>query len=175
MITINSFAQHNTTSTSNHSQGKSNTAAFGVNIPLGEFSKTHFAGISIDYSWSHHRFGKLKALPKSIIGFVADAGIDYYLGKKETVVGYDYRYAGYFYLRAFGGAIYNLHKEVNITLTTGAIMGIYKGNVDFGFGFRFSGSYSITDNISLIPGIIFLNHKEAAALWAGKIQVAYSF
>ena len=160
---------------SNYANGKNNAAMFGINIPVGEFSKTHFAGISLEYSWSDHRFGSLMVLPKKLMGFTANGGLAYYFGKKETVAGYDYHYRGYLYLHVFGGAIYNPCKKGNITLITGPTMGIYKGSADVGFGINLAGSYSFTDKISLRPGIIFLKHHEAAALWAIAIGAVYSF
>jgi hypothetical protein len=159
----------------NYTKGKNNASSFGINIPVGEFSKTHFAGISLDYSWSHHRFGNLKALPKKLIELTANGGIAYYFGKKEMVAGYDYRYGGYLYLHAFAGAIYNPCKKGNITLTTGPSLGIYKGSADVGFGIKVGGSYSITDKIALRPEIIFLKHHEAAPLWVVAMRAVYSF
>jgi hypothetical protein len=47
-----------------NTNGKSSEAIAGINIPVGEISKTHIAGFSLGYSWSHHRFGNLNALPK---------------------------------------------------------------------------------------------------------------
>jgi hypothetical protein len=173
--TIKILAQDSVPGSPNYIKGKNNAGAFGINIPVGEFSKTHIAGIGLDYSWSHHRFGNLKVLPKKLIGFTAKGGIAYYFGKKETVAGYDYRYGGYLYLHAFGGAIYNPCKKGNITLTIGPTLGIYKGSADVGFGVNLGGSYSLTDKIALRPEIIFLNHHEAAALWVVTMRAVYSF
>jgi hypothetical protein len=165
---INIAAQTNT-------NGQSNTAIAGINIPAGEFSKTHIAGISLGYSWSHHRFGKLEALPKKIIGFTANGSMDYYFGKKEIVAGYHYRYRGYINLHAFGGIIYNPFKKGNITLTTGPAMGIYKNSTDFGFGLRLDVNYYFTNAIGIMPGIIFLKHTNATAIWVIAIRFAYCF
>ena len=157
------------------SNGKSHVAAFGLNVPLGEFSETHIAGISAHYSWSHHRFGKLKALPKKLIGFTANGGIDYYFGRKEVVAGYDYRYGGYIYLHAFGGIIYNPCKKGNITLTAGPTTGIYKGNADAGFGINLNGSYYFTDRIAFTPGVMYMKHDKTNALWAASFKATYIF
>ena len=54
-------------------------------------------------------------------------------------------------------------------------MGIYKGNADAGFGVKFSGNYFFTDKIGAGTGIIFLKHKDAAALWIAGIWTAWSF
>lgn len=173
--TIKVLPQKNISPAPNAENGKNNSVSLGINIPVGVFSKTHIAGISAGYSWSHHRFGNLDALPNKLIGFTAGGSIDYYFGKKETVAGYGYRYGGYIYLHVFGGAIYNPNKKMNITLTTGPTMGIYKGSADFGFGVNLGGSYYITNTIAIAPAIIFLKHKEAATLWVGAIRGTYSF
>ena len=82
-ITITVLAQTNNlvVAAQNYTNGKDNAASFGINIPVGEFSKTHFGRIALDYSWSYHRFGTLQALPKMLIGFTANGGIDYYFGR----------------------------------------------------------------------------------------------
>jgi hypothetical protein len=173
--TVKIFGQDDKPISANYTNGKNNAGAFCINIPVGEFFKTHFAGISLDYSWSHHRFGNLKVLPKKIIGFTANGGIAYYFGKEEMVAGHDYRYSGYLYLHAFGGAIYNPCKKGSITLTTGPTLGIYKAIADVGFGINIGGSYSLTDKIGLGPEMIFLKHHEAAALWVCAVRGIYSF
>jgi hypothetical protein len=94
-----------------------------INIPVGEFSETHIGGISLNYSWSHQRFGKLNKLPEKLIGLTANVGADYYFGKKETVAGYSFKYGGYAYLYALGGAIFNPCKDWNITSTAGTNIG----------------------------------------------------
>jgi hypothetical protein len=153
--------------------GKNNVASFGVNIPVGEFAETHIGGISLNYSWSHHRFGKLNKLPKKLIGFIANAGIGYYLGKKETVSEYDFKYSGYVYLHIFAGAIYNPYKQGNVVLTTGPTLGIYKGNADLGFGVNLNGSYYFNDRIAITPGVIYMKHNKVNALWAFSIKATY--
>lgn len=156
-------------------KGKNQLVAFGLSVPFGEFSETHIAGISANYSWSHHRFGKLKSLPKNLLGLTANGGADYYFGGKEVVAGYDYRYGGYMYLHMFGGIIYNQSKKGNITLTSGPTMGIYKGNADIGFGVNLNGSYYFTDRIAFTPGIIYMKHDKTNALWAISFMATYNF
>lgn len=163
------------TSRTNYTKDKSNAASFGINIPIGEFSETHLAGISLNYSWSHHRFGKLNKLPKKLIGFTASGGIDYYFGKKETVAGYDFRYGGYTNLYAFGGAIYNPCKKGNISLTTGPAMSIYKDNAEIGFGVIINGNYYFNDRIAITPGVLYLKFAEANALWVASLKATYNF
>jgi hypothetical protein len=152
-----------------------NTIVAGIHVPFGEFSETHIAGISLSYAWSNNRFGKLKALPKKLIGFTADAGIDFYLGKKEKVAGYDFKNGSYISLAILGGAIYSPCKRGNIRLTAGPALGIYKGNADLGFGVNLDGSYYLNTRIAITPGLIYLKHKEANALWAASVRASYNF
>ena len=182
--TIQLKAQPGKSNETNDSLGLNNSVCLRINVPVGEFSETHFGGIGLHYSWSHHRFGKSRVLPKKLIGFTAHGGIDYYLGKKETIAGYPYRYGGYVYLQAMAGAIYNFCKKNSlanpgvrgiISLTTGPTLGIYKGNADIGFGLNLDGGYYLTNRIALIGGILFLKHSKAAPLWVSTIEAAFSF
>ena len=168
------LAQADTSVTPNYTKGKNNAASLGVNIPVGEFSETHIGGISASYSWSHRRFGKLNKLPKKLIGFIANAGIDYYFGKKETVSGYDFKYGSSVYLHVFGGAIYNPCKDGNITLTTGPTLSLYKSNADLGFGVNLNGSYYFNDRIAITPGVIYMKHNKTNALWAVLMKATYN-
>jgi len=156
-------------------RGAVNSISIGINIPVGEFSETHIAGISLYYSRSHHRFGRLNILPRKLIGFTANGGLDHYIGKKETVAGYDFKYGNYTYLHAFGGIIYNPSRQTNISLTTGPSMSLYKGNADLGFGVSWNGSYYFTGRIAFTPGFIYMKHAKANALWAASLKATYNF
>ncbi len=104
--------------------GYSKTVSAGINITIPEFSQTHSFGAGISFSWSKHRFGMMEKKPTKPFGFIADGGIDYYFGKKETVSGYPYQYNGFTYIHTYGGVIYNCGKRGNINLTTGPALGI---------------------------------------------------
>ncbi len=156
----------------------------GINVPIGTFSESHIAGISSSYSWSHHRFGYLQARPRKLVGFTADGGIDYYLGKSITEAGYDFTYGNYLYLHTFGGIICNPGKKnrqkgylckTNIRLTAGPAMGIYKGNADVGYGIKLSGSYYLTEKLAITPGMMFMKHTLASSLGTAMISTTYNF
>jgi hypothetical protein len=155
--------------------GKQYAVSFGINAPIGEFAETHVAGIGSHYSWSNHRFGKLNASPKKMIGFTANGGIDYYLGKKVKVTGYDFKYGGYLYLHAFGGLIVNPTRKDNITLTTGPTFGIYKGNADAGLGVTLTFSSYVTDKIAVTPAVIYMKHDNTNALWVASVRATCNF
>jgi hypothetical protein len=155
--------------------GENQAVLVGIHIPLGEFAKTHLAGLSASYTWSRHRLGKLPVMPEKLFGFIANGGIDYYFGKKETVAGYEYRYGGYTYLHAFGGVIYNPTRTININLTTGPTMGIYKGVGDIGFGVSVAASYYINEKVGISPALQYMKHDQTKALWVLMLRGAYSF
>ena len=148
----------------------------GILLPVDEFSLTHVVGMGVSYSWSNRRFGYLKVLPKRIIGFTADAGLKYFMGRKEEVVaGNEFRYGNYLYLHAFGGMIYNPLKEGNLKLLAGPAMGIYMGHGEFGWGGQLEGSYYLNERISLSPALFLFKHKEANALFSAMLKFDYSF
>jgi hypothetical protein len=164
-------------------KGNNNIVSVGVNIPLGEFAQTHLGGIATDYSWSHHRFGAMTEMPKKQLGLIANGGIDYYLGKKETVAGNPYKYGGYLFIHTFGGAMYNFphtknlsfHGFGDISITAGPAIGIYKGGSDPALGAQLSSHYYINKKIAITPGVIYIKRAKANALWAAGLQGAYTF
>ena len=156
-------------------KGKISAVSIGLDVPVGEFAKTHFGGLGLSYAWSQHRFGKMTKPLKKRFGFTAKGGVDYYFGKQETVADYDYQYGGYLYLHAFAGAIYNAGKKTNLMLTTGPTLGIYKGGSDVGFGVSLAGSYYFGQRMGITSGIIYMKHAKANALWAPSIGVTRTF
>lgn len=155
--------------------GKQHAVAVGVQIPVGVFSESHLAGIGTSYSWSRHRLGRLPALPQKTIGFVATGGVDYYLGRKITEVGYDFKYFNYLYIHAFGGMIYNPGRKINTTLSGGPTLGVYKGSTDIGYGIKLDGSYSVSERIALSPGVMYMKHALANTLWVVMVKGTYNF
>ncbi|MEI9944581.1 MAG: hypothetical protein WDN26_10225 [Chitinophagaceae bacterium] len=163
-------AQSNTSA----SNGTNNLASFDMHLPVAIFARSHFAGAGLNYSWSHHRFGN-NVSPSKFLGFILNAGANYYFAKKISSAGYDFRYGGYFYPYIMPGIIVNPSATGNITLNTGPAMEIYKGNSNFGFGVNLFGSYFLTENISFGPGITYKKHEETDALWALAFRISYSF
>jgi len=167
-------AQIADTSSRKQVKGKSQAVAFGLYLPIGILSKSHIAGAGIDYSWSRHRFGRNISLTKPI-GFIVNGGINYYTGKKITTAGYDFRYGGYLNFYAMPGIQYNPLKNVNIALTAGPALNIYKGSVNAGIGINLLGNYFVSQNIAIGPGIIYKKHTNTDALWAATIRASYIF
>lgn len=165
-------AQSVDTITHKQVKGKSQAVAFGIYIPVGVFSNSHIAGAGIDYSWSRHRFGR-DISPGKIIGLTVNGGINYYVGKRMTTAGYDFRYGGYTNLYAMPGIIYNPLKNGNVALTAGPVLNIYKGSANAGIGINLFSNYFVSENIAIGPGIIYKKHTNTNALWAVTIRASY--
>ncbi|MEO7984049.1 MAG: hypothetical protein ABI688_08200 [Bacteroidota bacterium] len=140
--------------------------SFGAIVPTGSFSSTHIAGLSAQYAPARHVFGRVK-LKKFALTY--NAGLAYYLGKKETVSNYPYKYPNYLFIHAFGGVFYKLDKKTEIALTAGPAAGIYNGNTRFNFGSQLDINYYINNKVALGPRMILMKEHGAAALWAGAL------
>src|SRR5688572_5143006 len=80
------------------------TISVSAHIPMGEFSSTHFGGIGLEYAPAIHGFRMVQRDSLLVIkktAFHYNGGVTYYLGKKETVSGHDYKYPGYLFIHAF--------------------------------------------------------------------------
>ena len=141
--------------------GFSKTISAGIAIPSVEFNQTHGIGPCANFSWSKHRFGILDKKPSKSLGFIADAGIDYYPGKNKTVSNYQYKYNAFTYIHTYGGAIYNCGKRGNINLTTGPALGLENGFTTFFWGVNLNGAYYIKKNIAVTPGIQYMQDLNA--------------
>ena len=156
--------------------GYSKTVSAGINITIPEFSQTHSFGAGISFSWSKHRFGLMEKKPTKAFGFIADGGIDYYFGKKETVSGYPYQYNGFTYIHTYGGVIYNCCNRGNINLTTGPALGLEDGFTTFFLGVNLCGAYYIKEKIAITPGIIFMKDPRGPdPLLSCSIKASFAF
>jgi len=176
-MTIGKFAigQSQRPKVHHHPSGKQHAVSIGANIPLGSFSSTHIIGIATNYSWTDHRFGPMDVKPVKPFGFIANAGIAYYFGKKETVSGNPYDYPGYIFIHILGGAVYNPWRKANISLMAGPALGIYNGHTQFNIGSVLEGSYFIKEKIAISPGIIMMKESGADPLWAASIKATMAF
>ena len=170
------FTQTNTENKKILPKGYSKTVSAGVNITIPEFSQTHSFGAGINFSWSKHRFGLMEKRPTKSFGFIADGGIDYYFGKKETVSGYPYQYKGFTYIHTYGGVIFNCCKRGNINLTTGPALGLEDGFNSFFWGVNLSGAYYLNEKIAITPGIYFMKDFDSYdPLLSGSIKASFAF
>lgn len=155
-----------------HPKGKSHQAIFTASLPLGVFADSHIPGVGLAYSWSHHRFGD-SVNARKIIGFTAQAGFDYYIGRKETTAGYSFRYNNYLYAHVMPGIICNPSSKTNITLLAGPALGIYKESSSLAFGVSLSGAYHFNNRMSVGPVALYRKHAEVDALWAAGLRLSY--
>jgi len=156
-------------------KGRNHSVSIGLNIPFGDFSSTHNLGVGINYSWSKHRFGVLSAIPFKTIGFTFNIGVDYYLGKKETVGVYNYKYGNYSYLHTYGGIIFNPGRKGNISLAAGPAVGLYNGNTQFNVGINLSGNYYLNKHIAVTPAILFMKESVSDPLWSASLRASIVF
>jgi hypothetical protein len=156
--------------------GYSKTVSAGINITVPEFSRTHNFGAGIGFSWSKHRFGIMEKKLSKRVGFIADGGIDYYFGKKETVSGYPYQYNGFTYIHTYAGVMYNCCKRGNINLAAGPALGLEDGFTTFFWGVNLSGAYYVNEKIAITPGIIFMKDPESYdPLLSCSIKASFAF
>jgi hypothetical protein len=154
--------------------GTQHSILMNIDLPMGKFSETHLGGVGVQYAWSNHRFSK-NIRPDKLLGFTANGGVDFYVGTREKVAGYDYTYSIYTSLHTFGGVIYNPVKNSHITLTAGPTLGIYNGSSNAGFGVALAlGSY-FAQNIAISPALIYMKHDNTDALWVASFRIIYSF
>jgi len=168
-------AQQKEISNKLQTNSKSNSISTGIDIPIGKFSATHHIGFGLDYSWSHHRYGRMNEIPLKLLGFTFNAGADYYTGKKENTGYPPYTYNDYTYLHTYAGVIYNPGIKTNIRLTAGPALGLYAGHSQFNFGVNLAGSNYFTKNIAISPAIMLMKESGSDPLWAASVRVIYSF
>jgi hypothetical protein len=155
-----------------HSGGQNHLVSFDIHLPLGVFARSQFAGAGLSYSWSHHRFGDNISASK-LIGFTFNTGGDYYFGRRTKIAGYPFQYGGYIYTYLLAGVISNPKPNLNLSLTAGPTIGIYKGNADMGAGVHLFGNYYFRKNLSIGPGVTYKKHPDADALWTGTVRLCY--
>jgi hypothetical protein len=156
--------------------GYSKAVSAAINIPIPEFSRTHNVGFGAGFIWSKHCFGVMEKKPSKPFGFIADGGIDYYFGKKETVSGYQYKYNGFTYIHTYGGIIYNCCKRGNINLTTGPALGLEDGFTTFFWGVNLIGAYYINEKTAITPSIVFMKDLESYdPLLSFSIKASFTF
>ncbi len=155
--------------------GKKNAVSTGFAIPIHNFSNTHFAGATLQYSISKYRFGILKKKPVHSIGLTANGGASYFLGKKERVVSHDYRYPPYIHFHLHAGAIYNPKEKINIQLTAGPGVSLYNGTTRFTIGTGLEGNYFFNGNVALSAGLFLMKEHYSDPLYFGALKAKYTF
>ena len=106
---------------------------------------------------------------------MATGGIAYYVGKKETVSGYPYKYPAFIFMHAYPGMIYNADKKISVVLAGGPGLGIYNGTTRFNLGLLLQGNYAINEKIAVGPGIIMMKESGADPLGVISLKVDWAF
>lgn len=154
-------------------KGRNQIVSFTASLPLARYADSHTAGAGLSYSWSKHRFGDSVHAGRWI-GFTAQAGFDYFLGKKVTVAGNPFKYGNNLYVQVMPGIIYNPSPKANLCLLAGPSLGIYKSSSSLALGVQFSGAYHLSPQISVGPSVVYRKHAEVDALWTAGIRVGYT-
>ena len=175
LLTGPAIAQTKDAGKKDQPKGKANILSAGINIPLGDFSNTHVLGFGAEYFHSNHRFGSMKTKPVKAVGFIYSGGIDYYLGKKEKVSSYPYKYHGFTLLHGYGGVIYNPCKKGNISLITGPALGLSNGTAGFWWGVNLNGQYYFNEKFAIAPGLIFMKQHLADGIWSATLRGSMTF
>ena len=165
------FAQK-TDRNKNNQKHYSNSISLNVDLPIGYFFKTHSIGIGINYLWSDRRLGRLNYFPDNPFGFIFNTGADLFFGKTDS---YNVSYGGYLYIHLYGGGIFNPSAKVNISLTAGPMLRIYKGDSQLGIGADLRGSYAMSNRISIATVITITKEKDADPFYIGSLQVSFAF
>ena len=155
--------------------GKDNLVTVGAEIPIGDFSSTHSSGIGIEYSRSKSRFGITSFDNKGKIAFVYGGGAAIYIGKKETISFYSYKYPAYIFIKATAGVIYNPSPKMGFIIAAGPAIGMYNGNSQFNLTSKMVGNYYISEKLAITPGIILMKEMTVAdPLVAFSLKVSWA-
>lgn len=141
---------------------KSNLLSFGTDIPISDFSNTHLPSIGIEYSRSKNRFGIFSAADIKKIAFVYGGGAAIYIGKKETVSLYPYKYPAYVFIKATAGVLYKPGSKSGFTIAAGPAISIYNGNTQFNLNSKLEGHYFLNEKLAITPGIILMKEMTVA-------------
>lgn len=153
-------------------EGRHQQVAFTASAPTGSFADSHLIGAGLSYTWSNHRFGD-SVNARKWIGFTAQAGVDYFLGKKETVAGYPFKYGNNLYLQVMPGIICNPNSKSNVMLLAGPSLGIYKDASSLSLGVNLSGTYHLSPKLAVGPSVFYRKHAAVDALWTVGVKMGY--
>lgn len=175
MFTTASLAQTNKpAATTQPSKGMSNKISLGISFPIEAFKRSHSTGIAVEYVRSQNRFGQ-NSLTSPLIKFAMNGGISYHPGRTNATAGYPFSHGYYLNIYTLFGIDYKPSVPVNINLTTGPLMSIYKSNTDLGIGINLFSDYYLSNRIAVGPGLFFRKFGKTDALWSGAIRASYAF
>jgi hypothetical protein len=170
-----SVAQSNIINKNASPTGKNNSIAVGPATTAGSFSNTHSIGFHIDYYRTNNRLGSLATKPSRPIGLLFNAGMNYFLGKKETVSSYPYSYPGYALFYGTAGLIVNPIKQGNFTASTGPGIRLYNGTSSFALYTKITASYFFHQRIAVTPSVSIINESGSKPLLAAGLSACFTF
>lgn len=153
-------------------KGRNQQVSFTASAPVGRFADSHLTGGGLSYNWSNHRFGD-SVNARKWIGFTAQAGVDYFLGKKETVAGYPFKYGNNLYVQVMPGIICNPTPKSSVVLLAGPSLGIYRDASSLSLGVNLSGTYHVSPKVAVGPSVFYRKHAEVDALWTAGVTIGY--
>ncbi len=144
--------------------GRWHKSSISLQFPyaLGKFSDTHIAGAGADYSLEFNK-------ENDFFHIAFNTGITYYLGKKETISGYKYKYPGFTFLHLMGG-VHCWINEINVRLLAGPALGIYNGQTRFNISSRLEGNYFINTTFMIGPTLNIMLEPGTSSLWSVGIR-----
>jgi len=155
--------------------GKNHTSSIGIILPLGDFTSTHFLGLSTEFSFSNHRFGRLENVPSKKIGWLVSGGCDLFFGKKEIIATATYKYPIYIVPYLGGGIILNPGKRTSFSLIAGPALSVYSKTTRLNFRSTFQYNYSISKFINAGIRLTITKESISEPLWSSSVFVGYVF
>lgn len=149
--------------------------SFGIDLPTGDFSATHFMGLAVDFTFSKNRFGQLPVIPTYRVNIFCNLGIAYYFGKNENVSSFPYNYPGFTFLHLYPGLLFIADKKITISLAAGPALRMYDGNSRFNLGAILSGTYYLNNKIGITPSLQLMKESGADPLLAASLKGAWAF
>ena len=151
---------------------KDNALTLGAHLPIGEFSRSHIVGISVEY-WRAPVINRHDSSGfKRIMFFVAGGG-HYFLGKDISVASYDFKFSNFLTLHLLPGLKYVPVKKLDTQIAAGPIAALYKKNIRGGLVANLSVAGHFTKQIAMGPSVYVRKFSDSKALWSIGIGVNY--
>jgi len=132
-----------------------------INIPIGIFAETHFAGAGFEVTKANTLLPK----PNKKISFSYNGVFDYFIGKKESTSNYSYKYPGFTVVHLAGGVNYFSHPRFTIGIYGGTGLRIYNGNTRFCIVGKIATRFDAMKKLSLLAGFKMNSEFTTRSLW----------
>ncbi|MBI3139470.1 MAG: hypothetical protein HYZ15_12905 [Sphingobacteriales bacterium] len=154
---------------------KNNRIFAGPSVPLGQFSSTHYPGITISYMRMPSRPVAEQGARGRKTGFASGGSLSHFWGKKEKAGSRDFRYPGYTVLELQGGLTWTPLNRGILFLAMGPGLGYYEGRFRFIAGAGIQGSYPLSPIINISPALSLIKEKGSDALWIASLKAGLRF